>query len=218
MSWAAVAGAAIGVVGGALSSSGKGSGGVQTTQNTVDPRIANYLYGQSGQAGLLNDVNNLYSKQASTGGLNSLQVAGLDMQRHQLMDPRYTQGFGQMRTLGSGLLGQGVAGNPFMGGQAAYGMMQPQMMPGGQGMPGRMQPGGAGGLISNTGGDAGSAQYGYMPQNAASMPIQAAQAPQALLSQADLQALIDQQRKVAPPAPVMGNGSPSLDELDRAHG
>jgi len=121
MSWAAVAGAAIGVVGGAMNGSNSSS---QTTQQTIDPRIANLLYG-SGSGGLLGGVNNLYQQQASQGGLNPLQISGLEMQRQALMDPRYTQGFDQMRNLGSGLLGQGVAGNPFTGGLMAMGNVSP---------------------------------------------------------------------------------------------
>jgi hypothetical protein len=134
MSWAAVAGAAVGVVGGALN-----GGSSQSTQQTIDPRVAKYLYGGEGGGGLLNGVNNLQAQQAGQGGLNPMQNAGLEMQRQALMDPRYSQGYDQMRTLGGGLLGQGVAGNPFaagyQGGGNFGGMPRAAGVPSGIGLP-----------------------------------------------------------------------------------
>lgn len=107
-------GAVVGVAGSLMSDSG--SQGGQTTQNSIDPRIAKYLYGESGSGGLLNQVGNLQAQQSAQGGLNPMQTAGLELQRQTLTDPRYTQGFDQMRNLGSGMMNQGVAGNPFTGG------------------------------------------------------------------------------------------------------
>ena len=118
MSWAAVAGATIGVVGGALGSKDQGQ---QTVKQEIDPRIAQYLYGLNGSGGLLGSVEDLRGQQAQQGGLNGLQTAGLEMQRQALMDPRFTQGYDQMRNLGAGLLSQGVAGNPFSRGLMASG-------------------------------------------------------------------------------------------------
>jgi len=120
MSWAAVAGAAVGVVGGALNNK---SGSTQTVQNSIDPRIAQYLYGINGNGGLLGDVSALGHAQLAQGGLNPMQIAGLEAQRQALVDPRYLSGFEQMRHLGGGLLGHGVAGNPFTGAQQAQGML-----------------------------------------------------------------------------------------------
>ena len=145
----------------------KNNQGSTTTQNTIDPRIIPYIYGQNGQGGLLGAVNGLYAKQLAQGGLNPLQQQGLAMQQQTLMNPAYTHGFDQMRSAGSGLLGQGMAGNPFANGQMALaGQQMPPQMPQqqmqfGQNPPqmqfgqnpfGRMQAGGAGGLIrSNLG-------------------------------------------------------------------
>lgn len=220
MSWAAVAGAAVGVVGGALSSGGKSGAATTTSQNTIDPRIASYLYGGSGGGGLLNNVNNLYAQQLGQGGLNPMQNAGLELQRQTLTDPRYTQGYGQMRNLGGNLLNQGVAGNPFTGSQPAMGgsgsMGLPGFMPG---MPSRSQAGGAGGLVSNGSMGIQQAPMGLMGMNlgAASQPIQQqTAAPQAPITMQDLLAQIKQQQ----PAPAFNpySGIPSQDEQDRSHG
>lgn len=117
--------AMIGVGAGALAGGQSGSNSAtQSTQNQIDPRLVPFLYGDGG---LLGGVNNLYQQQAAQGGLNPMQTAGLEMQRQTLMNPAYTQGFDQMRSLGSGLMGQGVAGNPFTGGQTAFGSM-PSLM------------------------------------------------------------------------------------------
>lgn len=132
-------GALIGLVGSQLADSGGGN--QQTTKNEIDPRLAQYLYGASGQGGLLNYAGNLSSQQANQGGLNPLQTAGLEMQRQALLDPRYTQGLDQIRGAGSGLLGQPIAGNPFTQGQAR----QPQMPQAPQ-LPPMSQAGG--GLVS----------------------------------------------------------------------
>src|SRR5665648_26717 len=78
-------------------------------------RDSNYTGG-----GLLGDVNNLSKQQLGQGGLNPMQSAGLEMQRQTLIDPRYSQGYEQMRSMGSGLMGAGVAGNPFTSGQGLY--------------------------------------------------------------------------------------------------
>jgi hypothetical protein len=129
MSWAAVAGAVVGAVG---SMANSGSGGINssslTAQQMIDPRMADYLYG-NGLGGLLGGVNNLYNLQNSQGGLNPMQTAGLEMQRQTLMSPGYTQGYDAMRSMGMGLMGQGAAGNPFSGGSTAMpsGVTQPNM-------------------------------------------------------------------------------------------
>lgn len=108
------------------------------------------LYGDGNGGGLLNDTDALRRQQMGQGGLNDMQRSGLEMQRQTLMSPQYTQGYDQMRNMGSQLMGAGVAGNPFanggngsipmgggrgsMGGQmsapmAAQGQPQPQMQP-----------------------------------------------------------------------------------------
>lgn len=206
MSWAAVAGAAVGVVGSSLQSGGSGSQGGQTTQNTLDPRIAPYLYGQSGQGGLLGNVNNLYAQQSGQGGLNPMQNAGLEMQRQTLMDPAFTQGYGQMRNLGAGLLSHGVAGNPFTGGQGSFGGMPSfgSFAPpsfGNSPAPGMAQAGGNGGLISPASANI-AASPGNLGFSAASQPIQQATAPPpAPLSQDDLRALLARAQQPVAPVP-----------------
>jgi hypothetical protein len=179
MSWAAVAGAAVGVVGGAMNGHSGGQGS-QTTQNTLDPRIANFLYGGGGFYGLLNRTNDIEGAQTAQGGLNPMQQAGLEMQRQTLMDPAYTQGYGQMRSLGSSMLGQGVAGNPFLsmnGPRAMPAPIQQQQMPQGVGAIGGpsgaapsvlpMGPGFGGGMLF------GPDQQRFMagPASAAYQPI-----------------------------------------------
>lgn len=128
MSWASVAGAAIGVVGGAMT---KGSSS-SSSQNQIDPSLQPYLYGPGG---LIGNVNNLYQQQNAQGGLNPLQTAGLEMQRQTLMNPAYTQGFDQMRSLGSSLLGGGVAGNPFGNTMGPQQTTMPPMPQGSLGLP-----------------------------------------------------------------------------------
>jgi len=110
MTWGAIGGAAVGVVGSYLTKDNQGG---FSEQKSIDPRIAQYLYGTGG---LLGGVHNLQAKQTGQGGLNPMQNAGLEMQRQTLMSPEYSRGFDQMRTLGGNLMGGGVAGNPFAGG------------------------------------------------------------------------------------------------------
>lgn len=103
------------VVGGLLG--GGGGKSSKSQSSTMDQRIGNYVYGQDGNGGLLADARNLYRQQFDQGGLNPMQTGGLEMQRQTLMSPQYTQGYDAMRSMGLGLMGGGVAGNPFTGGQ-----------------------------------------------------------------------------------------------------
>jgi hypothetical protein len=92
--------------------------GTQTTQQEkMDPRMDRYVYGPDGQSGLLGSAFGLAQKQLETGGLNDMQRQGMDMQRQFLMSPQYQQGYGNMMGLGQNLMGAGIAGNPFTGGQ-----------------------------------------------------------------------------------------------------
>lgn len=101
---------ALSLVGGLL-----GGGGSESSQtsNQIDPRLAKYVYGENGTGGLLSDVQKLYRQQAGQGGLNDMQRSGMEMQRQTLMSPQYSQGYDAMRSMGMGLLGGGVAQNPF---------------------------------------------------------------------------------------------------------
>lgn len=101
------------VVGGLLGGGGSES---SATSNKIDERLAPYVYGKDGKGGLLGDVMALYAQQAGMGGLNELQRAGLESQRQVYASPQYTQGYEAMRSLGLGLMGGGVAQNPFTSG------------------------------------------------------------------------------------------------------
>lgn len=111
-----------GIAGGLLgaATAGNGMSGLNsassTSQNQIDPRIAQYLYGSGGQGGLLGNVSNIAGQQFLQGGLNPVQQQGLQMQYNALMDPAYAQGLAQTRATGMGLLGP-QAGNPFTSGQ-----------------------------------------------------------------------------------------------------
>ena len=106
------------VIGGLMG--GKGSSGPQqqtSSKQELDPRMQQLLYdGNYDGKGLLGDVERLRKQQMGQGGLNPMQNAGLEMQRMALMDPRYTQGYDQMRNQGASLMSQPVAGNPFSNG------------------------------------------------------------------------------------------------------
>ena len=112
------------IVGGLL-----GGGGSESSQtsNKIDDRLAPYVYGKDGKGGLLNDVMSLYQQQARTGGLNDMQRAGMESQRQVYASPQYTQGYDAMRSMGMGLLGGGVAQNPFTSGGMGGGMGGQQM-------------------------------------------------------------------------------------------
>lgn len=113
MSWLSIAAP---IVGGLLGASSSGSSRSQSSQ--MDPRIGRFVYGEDGQSGLLGDARNLYRQQFDQGGLNPMQTGGLEMQRQVLASPQYSQGYDSMRSLGMGLMGGGVAANPFTGGKA----------------------------------------------------------------------------------------------------
>lgn len=104
-------GLATSLLGGALGS--KGQEGSQTSTNKIDPRMDPYIFGPDGKSGILGNVDALYKQQLAQGGLNDLQRQGMQMQQNWLMSPEYSQGFNQMRNVGSGLLGSGIAANPF---------------------------------------------------------------------------------------------------------
>ena len=184
MTWAAVAGTAVSVVGGALVG-GSGSQGPQTQQtqtNQIDPRMAKLLYGDGG---LLSDTESLRKQQFAQGGLNSMQRAGMEMQRQSLMDPRYTQGYDQMRNQGASLMGQPVAQNPFSNGYQGGTNFSPQR-PAGQSAPAVPNLGMGGQPAQNP---ATAAAYQPIPQ----MQPMAMPAP---VAQSDTSALDDYMKKL----------------------
>lgn len=89
-----------------------GSGGSQSSssnQQTMDPRMAEAVYGANG---VIPSAQDWYSKNKT--GLNAMMLQGMDNQYNQLGASR--QGYNQMQNLGMGLMGGGAAGNPFAGG------------------------------------------------------------------------------------------------------
>lgn len=127
------------LVGGLLG--GSSGGGEQTQTRTLDPRLANYIFGTDGKGGLLGDAQSLHTQQMQNGGLNARQRQGLDMQMQYLTSPQYQQGNQAMYNSGMSLMGGGVAANPFTTGQASL-SGGVQRMPGGMGMQQpAMQPG-----------------------------------------------------------------------------
>lgn len=105
---APVIGAGIGALAG-----GSSGGGGATQSTTLDPRMANFVYGADGKSGLLGDAQSIYSQQMKNGGLNNMQRQGMDMQYQYLTSPQYMQGAQSLYDTGAGLLSGGVAGNPF---------------------------------------------------------------------------------------------------------
>jgi hypothetical protein len=186
-------------------SSGSGS---QTSTRTLDPRLANYVFGADGNSGLLSDVNGLYRQQMSQGGLNDIQRQGLGMQLQYLNSPQYQQGYQQMHNLGTSLMGGGVAGNPYNTGQRTLGQI-PMMggrMGGMHAMQGNRSIGASlPGTQSQQGNQMGF-QYSQAPQagipNYAPPPVQQTQ-----VSQADFEKwLADYLAKQAEASNRYGNG------------
>ena len=115
------------VAGAVLGATQGNKGGEVTQSNSIDPRIANLLYGSSGTGGLLGDAQSIYQQQMQQGGLNDMQRQGLNMQAQYLQSPQYQNSYQMMMNQGMGLLGQGIAGNPFtrsQGGQQSQPMGQ----------------------------------------------------------------------------------------------
>ena len=105
--------AALPIAGAVLGATSGGKDTTSTTTKDMDPRLANYVYGADGTGGLLGSATKLFNDQMATGGLNDLQRQGIDMQKSYLTNPAYAQGYTNMMNVGQGLLGGGVAGNPF---------------------------------------------------------------------------------------------------------
>ena len=111
----AVISAAAPIVGGLLGSR-KGATD-QTTSNakSMDPRVEKMYFGEDGSGGLLGDLNKWYAENKS--GLNPDMQAGLAHMKSVYQSPLATQGYERMGNAGYDLMGQGVAGNPFVTGQ-----------------------------------------------------------------------------------------------------
>lgn len=126
-----------GLIGAVAGGASGGGNTTATTQSQIDPRMAQYLYGTG-----YGDKNSFLGAaqdfwQQNKSGLNPTMQQGLDMQRAALTDPAYGQAYQQMRGLGTGLMSQPVAGNPFTGGGLLGGPTS--------------QAGGTGGLLGDYG-------------------------------------------------------------------
>jgi len=94
------------IVGGLLGSGGSDS--EQTTQNSIDPRMAQYIYGANG---VLPMADKWYSQNSS--GMTPQMTTGMNNQWSQLN--KAAPGYSQMQNLGLSLMGAPIAGNPFTG-------------------------------------------------------------------------------------------------------
>ena len=106
------------VIGGLLG--GGGSKSQETTKvNQIDPRLEPYIYGANGS---LPAAQDWFTKNKS--GMNGQMQQGLNNQASQYAASK--PGFDQMQNLGLGLMGGGVAGNPFSQGYSGGTNFAPQ--------------------------------------------------------------------------------------------
>ena len=106
------------VIGGLLG--GGGSKSQETTKvNQIDPRLEPYIYGANGS---LPAAQDWFSKNKS--GMNGQMQQGLTNQASQYAASK--PGFDTMQNLGLGLMGGGVAGNPFSQGYSGGTNFAPQ--------------------------------------------------------------------------------------------
>lgn len=120
-------GSLLGGVAGALDSGGSDTA---SSTNTIDPRMAQYLYG-SGYGdtnSLLGRAQEIYNSNKS--GINSTMQQGLDMTKAYLTDPATTQSWQTMLNQGNSLLGSQVAANPFTGANTSMqtGLLDPSQL------------------------------------------------------------------------------------------
>lgn len=116
------------IIGGLAGATQGGGDDTATTQNRIDPRMAQYVYGTG-----YGDTNSLLGASQdwwknNKSGMNDDMRAGLLSLRNLYSSPEYTQGYQQMRSAGQGLLGAGAAQNPFTNGQMPqFGRAAPQI-------------------------------------------------------------------------------------------
>ena len=92
--------------------------------------MAQYLYGTGyGDTNSMLGAAQDWFKNNRTG-MNADMRTGLDQLRSLYTSPGYSQGYTQMRDVGSGLLGRQVAGNPFTQGLLGAPGSQPVQPPG----------------------------------------------------------------------------------------
>ena len=105
------------VIGGLLG--GSGSKSSQTQTNTIDPRLADAIYGSNGSVPA---AQQWFSQNKS--GMNGQMQQGLNNQASQYAASK--PGFDTMQNLGLGLMNSGVAGNPFSQGYSGGTNFAPQ--------------------------------------------------------------------------------------------
>lgn len=105
------------VIGGLLG--GSGSKQEQTSKQTIDPRMDPYIYGANGS---LPAAQQWFT--ANKSGMNGQMQQGLNNQASQYAASK--PGFDTMQNLGLGLMGGGVAGNPFSQGYSGGTNFAPQ--------------------------------------------------------------------------------------------
>lgn len=105
------------VVGGIAGAVEGGKPNTATSQSKMDPRMDSYVYGSGfgDPKSVTGAAYNLW--QANPSGMNDTMRQALEMQKQTLLDPNMAGSYAQMRNAGMGLLGQGVAPNPFTSGQ-----------------------------------------------------------------------------------------------------
>jgi hypothetical protein len=120
------------IVGGIAGAAEAGKPTTATTQQQIDPRMAQYLYGTGygDKNSFLGAAQDWWKNNQS--GMNANMTQGLDTLKNLYTSPGYTQGYTQMRDVGQGLLGRPIAGNPFTQGGGLLGtpMQQPMQPPG----------------------------------------------------------------------------------------
>lgn len=103
------------------------SGGAKesTQKQELDPRMQGLLYGDGKSTGLFAQAQSLYN--ANPSGMNDRMRQGLDTQYNYLTSPQYMQMMQQLMSTGGGLMGRGVAGNPYASrGSMGFGSQQGQ--------------------------------------------------------------------------------------------
>lgn len=105
------------VIGGLLGGSGSKQSSTQTNQ--IDPRLADAIYGANGSVPA---AQQWFSQNKS--GMNGQMQQGLNNQAAQYAASK--PGFDTMQNLGLGLMGGGVAGNPFSQGYSGGTNFAPQ--------------------------------------------------------------------------------------------
>jgi hypothetical protein len=168
------------LIGGLLGS--QGSSQSQSTSHELPPEIKKIVFGADGNGGLLGDAAALYRQQSANGGLNPMQLAGMEAQRQFLTSPQYLAGYDQMRGQGMDLMGRPVAGNPFTSGNT-----------GGMGGYGSLTAQGAGGQQAHPSPNTSSFAYNGNPTLMAALnPIAASQPSPAPAPQTQIAPTIDE--------------------------